>query len=299
MANPRVPYRLSGERAPLAPMKIKGVAKPLMVHLVLNVEHWQFTEPMPRKIVTPPHGKETEPDVPNFSWADYGMRAGMPRIMEAFARRGVCASTACNAGVIDAYPQAAEAMRTAKFEFIGHGMHQKSLNHALDGKQTDEGALIQACIDKLAAFTGERPRGWLSPGLRETYDTPDILKACGLDYVCDWVIDDLPDWMTTKHGALMAMPYNLEINDSIIYAVEKHASPEMYRRLADTVAAFEPELTQQPRVLALGLHPHLIGVPHRIGYLHKMLDLLLQRDDVVFVQGRQIADWFHSVSPAG
>lgn len=54
----------------------------------------------------------------------------------------------------------------------------------------------------------------------------------------------------------------------------------------------------QPRVLALGLHPHLIAVPHRIGYLHKMLDLLLARDDVVFVQGRQIADWFGSVSAA-
>ncbi len=294
MANPRVPYRLSSERAPLAPMKIKGVSKPLMVHLVVNVEHWQFTEPMPRKIVTPPHGKETEPDVPNFSWADYGMRAGLPRIFDAFAARGITASTACNAGVIDAYPQAAEAMRAAKWEFIGHGMHQKSLNHA----SNDEAALIQACLDKIADFTGTRPRGWLSPGLRETYDTPDILKACGLDYVCDWVIDDLPDWMMTKHGPLIAMPYNLEINDSIIYAVEKHSSAEMYQRLADTVVAFDLEMKGQPRVLALGLHPHLIGVPHRIGYLHKMLDLLQQRDDVVFVQGGQIADWFHSVSPA-
>ena len=292
MANPRVPYHLSSDRPILKPMQVGGKPKPLMVHLVVNVEHWQFTEPMPRKIITPPHGKETEPDIPNFSWADYGMRAGMPRIFEAFAERGLPASTACNAGVIDAYPQAAEAMRKAKWEFIGHGMHQKSLNHA----SNDESALIKACLDKLTDFTGERPRGWLSPGLRETYDTPDILKACGLDYVCDWVIDDLPDWMTTKHGSLIAMPYNLEINDSIIYAVEKHSSNEMYQRLVDTVAAFERELKRQPRVLALGLHPHLISVPHRIGYLHKMLDLLMARDDVIFVQGRQIADWFASAS---
>jgi hypothetical protein len=52
------------------------------------------------------------------------------------------------------------------------------------------------------------------------------------------------------------------------------------------------------RVLAIGLHPHLIGVPHRIGYLDKMLDLLVKRDDVVFMQGRDIADWFMSVCPA-
>ena len=37
-----------------------------------------------------------------------------------------------------------------------------------------------------------------------------------------------------------------------------------------------------------------MGVPHRIGYLEKMLDLLMQRDDTVFMTGSQIADWFVS-----
>ena len=51
-------------------------------------------------------------------------------------------------------------------------------------------------------------------------------------------------------------------------------------------------MPDQPRVLALGLHPHLIGVPHRIGYLAAMLELLMARDDTVFMTGSQIADWF-------
>jgi len=98
--------------------------------------------------------------------------------------------------------------------------------------------------------------------------------------------------MTTKHGPLIAMPYNLEINDSVLYAVEKHSSPEIYERLKATLSTFDGELADQPRVLALGLHPHLIGVPHRIGYLANMLDLLMARDDVTFMTGSQIADWF-------
>jgi len=288
VSNPRIPYRFSTRRPALPAPD----GKPLVVHVVVNVEHWRFEEPMPRKIVTPPHGRETTPDVPNFSWADYGMRAGLPRIMEALAVRGIPTSTSFNAGVIDAYPEAAEAMREAGWEFIGHGMHQKSLN-----AETDERAIIEAVLDKIAGFTGERPVGWLSPGLRETFDTPDHLKACGVDYVCDWVVDDIPDWMTTKHGPMIAMPYNLEINDSIVYAVEKHQSPEMHRRLVDTVRCFDREVKKQVRVLALGLHPHLIGVPHRIGYLEQMLDLLQARSDVVFMQGRDIAKWFREVSP--
>ncbi len=63
------------------------------------------------------------------------------------------------------------------------------------------------------------------------------------------------------------------------------------------MSCFDREVKKQVRVLALGLHPHLIGVPHRIGYLEQMLDLLQARSDVVFMQGRDIARWFREVSP--
>ncbi len=283
MTNPRVPFELSSQRKKLAPPN----GKPLIIHLVVNVEHWRFDQPMPRKLLTAPHGAEAVPDIPNYTWAEYGMRCGMPRILKMFKDRGLPASTSINAGVVDAYPACADEMLKAGWEFIGHGMHQKS-SQAIE----DEAAMIQASLDKLQSFTGSRVRGWLSPGLKQTSDTVDVLKELGVDYACDWVLDDLPTWMNTKHGPLMAMPYNLEINDSIIYAVEKHATPEFHRRVADTVAVFEDELADNPRMLAIGLHPHLMGVPHRVGYLARLLDELMARDDTIFMTGSQIADWF-------
>jgi peptidoglycan/xylan/chitin deacetylase (PgdA/CDA1 family) len=289
MANPRAPFTLSNARPRLLP----PAGGPIIVHLVVNVEHWQFDQPMPRTIITPPHGKDTVPDVPNFSWADYGMRCGLPRIIEALRERGLPASTSFNAGVIDAYPSAAQAMLDAGWEFVGHGMHQKALNHV--GAEED---VIRATLDKIAAFTGTRPRGWLSPGLRETADTPEHLKAAGVDYLYDWVIDDLPTWLTTERGPLLALPYNLELNDSIIYAVEKHSSPEYLLRLSRTLELFQREARKQPRVLALGLHPHLIGVPHRFGYFEEMLDLLMATPGVTFMTGAGIAEWFVGQQPA-
>jgi allantoinase len=283
MSNPRIPFEMSNHHKKLAPPD----GKPLMVHVVLNVEHWRFDQPMPRKIIPGPHGFASIPDIPNFAWAEYGMRCGMPRIMNLLAERGLVASTALNAGVIDTHPAAAEAMAEAGWEFIGHGFHQRALD-----AEAEEASLVTRALDKIAGFTGTAPRGWLGPGLRESADTPDILRAADIEYVCDWVVDDLPCWMTTKHGPLIAMPYNLEINDSVLYAVEKHSSPEIYERLKATLSTFDGELADQPRVLALGLHPHLIGVPHRIGYLANMLDLLMARDDVTFMTGSQIADWF-------
>ena len=291
MANPRIPYRLSSARPKLPPLR----GRRILVHLVVNVEHWQFDQAMPRTIITPPHGRQTIPDVPNFSWADYGMRAGLPRILDLFASRAVVASCSINAGVVDAYPAAADAILRAGWELIGHGIHQRALNDAEAG----EAEVIHAALDKLEAFSGIRPRGWLSPGLRETFDTPDLLKAAGLDYVCDWVVDDLPSWLVTYYGPLMAMPYNLEINDSIVYAVERHATGEMLTRLGHTLRLFEQEVARggSARVLAIGLHPHLIAVPHRLHELERMLDLLSASPDVVFTNGAGIANWFSSVEP--
>ncbi len=288
-SNPRIPYQMSNERPPL-----DGIdGKPLIVHLVVNVEHWLFEQNMPRKYLTAPHGLEQIPDIPNFSWAEYGMRSGMPRLLDCFDRRGLPASVSLNAGVIDAYPSCAVAMRDAGWEFIGHGVHQKSIQG-----ENDESDVIALAMQMIEDFTGTRPAGWLGPGLKETFDTPDILKELGIEYVFDWVLDDLPSWMTTKHGPLLSIPYTLELNDSPLYAGQNMSSSEIYDRLVSTLDVFERELRTQPRVLTLALHPHLIGVPHRFAYLERMLDLLQRREDTVFVVGRQIADWYMAASPA-
>ena len=94
------------------------------------------------------------------------------------------------------------------------------------------------------------------------------------------------------------MPYNLEINDSIIYAIERHATGEMARRLEFTLRRFEQECRESAMVLAIGLHPHLISVPHRMHELDRMLDLLTASPDVGFFTGSQLADWYAKVSPA-
>src|SRR5690606_7385390 len=116
MSNPRIPYAFYNDR----PVLPSPNGRPILVHLVVNVENWVFDAGMPRTIITPPHGKASVPDIPNYSWVEYGMRVGLPRMIEAIASRGLKASTSFNASVIDSYPRAAEAMLDAGWEFIGH-----------------------------------------------------------------------------------------------------------------------------------------------------------------------------------
>jgi peptidoglycan/xylan/chitin deacetylase (PgdA/CDA1 family) len=285
--NPRIPFAMAHE---IAPLEGPG-GKRLIVQLVVNVENWRFDQPMPRKIITAPHGADSVPDVPNFAWAEYGLRVGMPRLFRVLA--GLPVGCTINAGVIGTYPRLAEAIRAEGWEFIGHGLHQKSL-----GAEASEAEIIAQALDLIQSFTGQPVQGWLGPGLRETPDTPDLLKAAGIRYLSDWVLDEVPLWMTTRHGPMIAMPYSLEINDSPLHAIQAQPSDEMLVRLERTLACLDAEAAWGARVITLALHPHLIAVPHRIATLEAMLALLQARSDTVFMTGAQIADWFEAQRPA-
>jgi hypothetical protein len=150
----------------------------------------------------------------------------------------------------------------------------------------------------IEAFSGRRPTGWLGPGLQETMRTPDVLSECGIDYTCDWVVDDVPVWLRAQPRPIVALPYNLELNDSVVYATEKHSTDELLLRAERTLDVLGAEARTEPRVFTLPLHGHMLGVPHRVGTLTQILDSLVARPDTVFMTGSEIHDWFVQQVPA-
>src|SRR3546814_17540196 len=75
-SNPRIPYQMTSDR-PRLPPPVPG--KPLIVHVVVNVEYWPFDQPPPRKLIPGPHGTDHIPEVPNLSSVEYGMRTQIGR----------------------------------------------------------------------------------------------------------------------------------------------------------------------------------------------------------------------------
>jgi peptidoglycan/xylan/chitin deacetylase (PgdA/CDA1 family) len=284
LPNPRIPYQLARQRKRLEPLN----GKPIMVHLAMNIEYWPFDRQMPRGIIPPPHGApQPPPDVPNYSWVEYGMRCGISRCMDLLEARGITASAFLNAQVCDVYPSLVEAVLAANWELVGHGWFQQSIKHVENEQQE-----IHKCLARLAQASGTKTRAWLGAGLGETYDTPDFLKQQGVEFLHDWTLDDLPNWMRTKHGPMLALPYTFELNDVPVYAIQQSSSDELLKRLKATLAVYERESEYQPRILTLALHPHIIGVPHLAHYFEQALDLLMDRTDTQFVTSSVIGDWF-------
>ncbi len=77
---------------------------------------------------------------------------------------------AINPSVCLSYPRVAEAARDAGWEFMGHSYVQKSL-HAVP----DQREVIRKSVETLRQFTVRPRRGWLGPGLTETWETLDLL----------------------------------------------------------------------------------------------------------------------------
>ena len=81
--------------------------------------------------------------------------------------------------------------------------------------------------------TGKNPRGWLGPGLTETWETPDLLAEEGYDYVCDWVLDDEPVVLKTRGRPIVNIPYTQECNDVAMMLIQHHKASEYRDRAID------------------------------------------------------------------
>ena len=282
--NPRVPHELSSNRKKLSPPD----GKSLIVHTVMNIEYWPFDKNMPRGILPPPHGKSPDPpDLPNYSWVEYGMRVGLPRLFKLFAENNIPVSAFINAQVAEIYPKAFDEVCKLNWELVGHGWFQESLRVA-----KDEEYVIKKSLDLLRKLSGQPVRSWFGPAGGETEQTPELLKGNGIEFLHDWLIDELPCWMRTKLGPIVAMPYTFELNDVPIWTVQNNSCDEMKKRVDATLNIFDEEKLYNTKIITLALHPHIVGVPQNFYYLKKIIEDLRKRNDVIFMTSSQIGDWF-------
>ena len=264
-----------------------------VVWVIVNIEEWNPLETMPRTVLTPPAGGAPMPDIPNWAWHEYGNRVGFWRIVDVLDQLGLPAALAINGSAIAAYEPISRAALDRKWEFMGHGFSQKNMQ-----KVANEREDIVKTRQAIADFTGRPPRGWLGPGLTETWETPDILVEEGYDYVCDWVLDDQPVWLKTKTKPILNVPYTQECNDVAMMLIQHHPAAEYRNRAVDQFEQIYADAAGSARVMALVVHPYIMGAPHRLRYFREALEHIKKHSDVLFWTGEQIHDWYVGNNPA-
>jgi allantoinase len=283
----RIIYSPISERPPLA---LPGNAR-MVVWVIVNIEEWNPLEAMPRTVLTPPAGGSPMPDIPNWAWHEYGNRVGFWRLLAVFDELNIPAVLAINGSAIRSYQPISRAALERGWEFMGHGFTQKNMQ-----KVENEREDIVRTREAIRDFTGRPPRGWLGPGLTETWETPDLLVEEGFDYLADWVLDDQPVRLKTRSRPIVNLPYTQECNDVAMMLIQHHVAAEYRNRAIDQFDQIHSDAADSARVMALVVHPYIMGAPHRLRYFREALQHMRKRSDVLFWTGERIMDWYGEVN---
>jgi len=261
----------------------------LAVWVVVSMEWFRFDSPkQPFKVASAP--TKEYPDYREWTQRDYGNRIGLFRVMDVLDTFNMNVTAAVNSEVFKHRPFVIEEANRRHWEFIGHGETSSVVFH--DGMSAEaERATISQSLATLRTVTGQPVVGWLSPGLSESARTLDLLAEQGIEYVCDWVNDQLPYRIRAGIRPMYAMPFSYELDDVNVITQLHHTPADYARNISDSVSSLSQEAKQNGgRVMCISIHPWFMGQPHRIRYLREACQAITNCDGVWMATGREILE---------
>jgi len=253
--------------------------------VIPNLEYF----PLNQKI--PGAGRSHVPDVSTWGRRDYGNRVGFWRMADIMARLNVPGTVALNSMVCDYNPQVVERCLELGWELMGHAeTNSRALNEY--GSKEEEQAGIRRALDRIEKFCGKRPTGWLGPHRQESWDSFEMLADEGIKYTFDWDSDDQPIIMKTGGRTMVSMPYGIGISDLQAFQ-NQGAAPDTFRQMiCDAFDVLYDEAKDSGRVVAISLHPFIIGRPGWIKSFERGLEYICSHAGVWRTTGAQVTEAF-------
>lgn len=278
-------YRPITERPPI---RWPGRAR-VAFYIGLNIEHFLIDRPSTSLNEAT---ASLVPDPLNYGWRDYGPRVGIWRTIQSLDRHGMRASALLNSDVVTRYPQIIKAGLDRDWAWLGHGRTNSVLQ--ADMSRDQERSYLTEVVDTIAAATGQRPRGWLGPGLSETFQTPALLAELDLGYVLDWTNDDQPYRLSIP--GMLSVPYTVELNDLGLFLFRNVSGPEFVQIVKDQFEQLYADAEDGGRVMALALHPFVTGQAFRHKYLDQALACLAAQPGIWLTTSDEIAEHYQQAS---
>lgn len=271
------------QRPPVVWPDNKSVAVPVVISL-----EWFPIIPEDEPFRAPGHMVTPYPDYRHYTSREYGTRVGFYRLLDMCKRYAIPATVAMNAAIAERYPQIVEDVLTEGHEIVAHA---SDMNGTIaSGIAPDRHAsIIGESLDTLERIAGKRPKGWLSIARSQAFDTPDLLAAAGVEYMLDWVNDELPYSFATTSGPIINLPLNHEISDRQIINVQQQSIDSYALQIEDACDWLEKESASHGgRMLPLHLTPYITGLPYRIEALEAMFARLSARETTWFATADQV-----------
>lgn len=280
------------------PLRFPDSAR-LALIVTINIEYWEKSRPGQKEPLftggpmTIPHALPGDVlDTANWTWREYGQRVGIWRLMDVFDGLGIKPSCTINGMIMTERRRIIDACNERGWELVPHNWAQNDLLAFYSHDPNAERELILRTLQTYEKVAGRPAKAWLSSAIRGTVSTPAFLKEFGLIAYCDYLNDDQPYLIHTRHGPIVCVPYSNDINDFNLFARGGMSASAGLETLKICFDQLYEEGATAGRIMNLGLHPHVIGQPHRIGALKDFLQYASARAQVWFPSREELATWY-------
>jgi peptidoglycan/xylan/chitin deacetylase (PgdA/CDA1 family) len=225
-------------------------------------------------------------DTMAISWASYGPKRGIYRILDALAAHKAKASVMTNAIIAERAPEAVRAVADAGHEVLSHSYTMDVVPALLSAEENRKN--IARCSMLLERASGKQVYGWLSPRGTSGPDLPGLLAEAGYKWYGDVFDDDLPYVQTVDGRKLVAIPLATDVNDMPFM---KYGNPP--KLMLDS---FEENLivaraqSAAPYVIDVTVHAHIFGRPRGVYYFEKIVERAASASDVWIATRLEMAE---------
>jgi len=235
----------------------------------------------------PPYGpmasnlREGTLDLQSVSWANYGGRTGIWRLMRMFEKFGVKATICANAKSLERFPEAARELGRQGHEIAGHSYTQNMFLPYMN--EEEERALIHRCAGIIEETTGFKMVGWASPRMTPTVHTARFLAEAGCLWHGDYHDTDLPYIVTEGGKKIVALPHS-EFTDNRVMRGSPKDFFDVYKGMFDYLYENEPGAQ-----INLTLHSHFGARPPIAAMLNEIIKYYQEHEGVWFARHDEMA----------
>jgi peptidoglycan/xylan/chitin deacetylase (PgdA/CDA1 family) len=232
-------------------------------------------------------------DTMAISWAGYGVKTGIYRLLDAFQRHGAKASVMVNAVVAERAPEAVKAVAEGGHEVLSHSYAMDVIPALLSDEE--ERKNIARCTELLQHASGQKVQGWLSPRGTSKATTPELLAEAGYRWYGDVFDADLPYVLSFGARKIVAIPLSYDVND--MPSMKYGSAPKMMHDTFEEVIAIARERDGELRIIDVTSHAHIFGHHRGAYYYEKIIEKAVSSSDIWVATRVQVAD--HVLSHQG
>jgi peptidoglycan/xylan/chitin deacetylase (PgdA/CDA1 family) len=234
------------------------------------------------------------PDLPTEKWYEYGIKEGIPRLLDMYDRKKVKVTSHMVGLAVEKHPALAKEIVDRGHEPAAHGY---TWEPQWAKSPAEERAGYETALRAVEKATGQRPIGFNAPGMRATPATFGILQDLGFLYHTDDLSRDEPFIIGVNQKPFVVVPYTFQLNDFQNFENRWRTCSDFAGELKAEFDALYLESAHKRRMISMSAHDRVAGRASRMRVEEEFIEYAQRHPGVVFMRKDQIARFALS-SPA-